>query len=98
MLRRNFTLDREERPEDWIQVLQFAREIARPTLIVGCDNDPVFPVRRALYLLERITDRELFVLLQRHFLHRTMAGIFNEALLNLLRSHAASYMGSRPKR
>ncbi len=86
VLLRNFALDREERPDDQIKALELAGEIICPTLVVGGDNDPVFPIRRALELSERIPDSELFILPHGgHFPHRTMSAVFNEVVLDFLR-------------
>jgi 3-oxoadipate enol-lactonase len=86
VLLRNFALDREERPEDQIKALELAGGIICPTLVVGGDDDPVFPIRRALELSERIPDSELFILPRGgHFPHRTMPAVFNEVVLDFLR-------------
>jgi pimeloyl-ACP methyl ester carboxylesterase len=86
VLLRNFALDREEKPEDQIKVLELAGAITCPTLIVGGDDDPVFPIRRALELSERIPNSELFILPHGgHFPHRAMPAVFNEVVLDFLR-------------
>lgn len=89
VLLHNFALDREEKPRGLAEALELAGEIAPLTLIVGGDNDPVFPARRALELRERIPGSELFLLPHGgHFPHRTMAYAFNEVLLDFLRRRA----------
>jgi pimeloyl-ACP methyl ester carboxylesterase len=86
VLLKNFALDREEKPEDQIKALELAGGITCPTLVVGGDDDPVFPIRRALELAERIPDSELFILPHGgHFPHRTMPAVFNEVVLDFLR-------------
>lgn len=86
VLLRNFMLDQEEMPKDQAEAVELAGSIACPTLIVGGDNDPAFPVRRGLELWERIPDSELLILPRAgHFPHRTMPSVFNEVLLNFLR-------------
>ncbi len=86
VLLRNFMLDQEEIPKDQAEVVQLAGSIACPTLIVGGDNDPAFPTRRALELWERIPDSELLILPRAgHFPHRTVPRVFNEVLLGFLR-------------
>jgi pimeloyl-ACP methyl ester carboxylesterase len=86
VLLRNFMLDKEETPRDQAEAIELAGRIACPTLIVGGDNDPVFPVWRAVELWEKIPDSELLVLPHAgHFPHRTSPGVFNEVLLAFLR-------------
>ena len=86
VLLRNFALDREEKPEDQIKALALAGGITCPTLVVGGDDDPVFPIRRALELSERIPDSELFILPRGgHFPHRAMPTVCNEVVLDFLR-------------
>jgi pimeloyl-ACP methyl ester carboxylesterase len=86
VLLKNFALDREERPGDQIEALELAGAITCPTLVVGGDGDPVFPIRRALELSERIPNSELFILPHGgHFPHRAMPAVFNEVVLDFLR-------------
>jgi len=85
VLLRNFMLDREEMPKDQAEAVELAGNITCPTLIVGGDNDPTFPTRRALELWERIPDSELLLLPRAgHFPHRTMPSVFSEVLLDFL--------------
>jgi 3-oxoadipate enol-lactonase len=85
VLLRNFMLDKEEIPSDQMKIIDLAESISCPTLIVGGDNDPVFPIRRALELWEKITGSELFILPRAgHFPHHTMPHVFNEVLLRFL--------------
>lgn len=89
VLLRNFLLDKEETPRDQAEAIELAGRITCPTLIVGGDNDPVFPVWRAVELWERISDGELLVLPRAgHFPHRTSPEVFNEVLLAFLRRHS----------
>jgi pimeloyl-ACP methyl ester carboxylesterase len=68
-----------------MKIIDLAESISCPTLIVGGDNDPVFPIRRALELWEKITGSELFILPRAgHFPHHTMPHVFNEVLLRFL--------------
>ena len=86
VLLRNFILDKEETPRDHAEAIELAGRISCPTLIVGGDNDPVFPVWRAVELWERIYDSELLVLPRAgHFPHHTSPEVFNEVLLAFLR-------------
>jgi pimeloyl-ACP methyl ester carboxylesterase len=86
VLLRNFILDKEETPRDHAEAIELAGRIACPTLIVGGDNDPVFPVWRAVELWEKIPDSELLVLPRAgHFPHHTSPEVFNEVLLAFLR-------------
>ena len=86
VLLRNFMLDKEETPKDHAEATELAWRISCPTLIVGGDDDPVFPVQRAVELWERIPDSELLVLPRAgHFPHQTLPEVFNEVLLDFLR-------------
>lgn len=86
VLLENFVLDKGELPEDQAAAVALAGEIRCPTLIVGGDDDPVFPLRRALGLWGRIPDSEMLVLPRAgHFPHRAMPDVFNEVLLDFLR-------------
>jgi 3-oxoadipate enol-lactonase len=85
----NFDLDRREIPGDQIASIQLAGAVTCPTLVVGGDDDPVFPVRRALELHDRIPESELLVLPRAgHLPHRTMPHVFNELMLGFLLRHA----------
>jgi len=85
LLLQNFALDREEIPRDQLEAVELAGSIVCPTLVVGGDDDPAFPARRALDLSERIPDSELLVLPRAgHFPHRAMPDVFNELLLGFL--------------
>ena len=86
VLLRNFMLDKEETPRDHAEAIELAGRISCPTLVVGGDNDPVFPVQRAVELWERIPDSELLVLPRAgHFPHQSSPEVFNELLLDFLR-------------
>lgn len=85
----NFLHDRIEQPADQIEAVQRAGAITCPTLIALGDNDPVFPLARALDLCQRIAGAELFVLPRGgHLPHRAKPAIFNQVLLDFLTRHA----------
>ncbi len=82
----NFLADREERPDDQLAAISLAGAIGAPTLVVGGDNDEVFPVRRAVALHERIPGSELCILPRAgHLPQRALPGVFNDLLLDFLR-------------
>lgn len=84
----NFALDRDEQPADQLDAVRRADAIHLPTLIMGGDDDPVFPLQRALALHVRIPGSELCVLPRAgHFPNRTLPGIANEVLSHFLRRH-----------
>lgn len=86
VLLENFVLDKDELPEDQAAAVTLAGEIRCPTLIVGGDDDPVFPLWRALELWGRVPDSEILILPRAgHFPHRAMPSVFNEVLLDFLR-------------
>lgn len=86
VLLENFALDGEEVPRDQVAAVALAGGIRCPVLIVGGDDDPVFPLRRALELWGRIPDGEMLILPRAgHFPHRVAPGVFNEVLLDFLR-------------
>jgi pimeloyl-ACP methyl ester carboxylesterase len=89
VLLRNFMLDKSEIPRDQVEAVELAGSIGCPTLIAGGDDDPVFPIRRAIDLCERIPNSELFILPRAgHFPHNSMPSVFNEVLLGFLRRHS----------
>lgn len=84
----NFGRDRDEQPADQLDAVRLADAIHMPVLVMGGDDDPVFPLERALALHGRITGSELCVLPRAgHFPNRTMPGIVNEVLTHFLRRH-----------
>lgn len=86
----NFAQDRDEPPPDQQEVITQASRIACPTLVVGGDNDPVFPVRRAVELGERVSGAELCILPRAgHLPHRTQPDLVNAVLLAFLERRAS---------
>lgn len=84
----NFARDRDEQPADQLDAVRLAGAIHIPTLVMGGDDDPVFPLQRAVALQGRIAGSELCVLPRAgHFPNRTMPGIVNEVLTHFLRRH-----------
>ena len=84
----NFERDWREQPVDQIEAVERAGEIRCPVLVAGGDNDPVFPLHRAVELAGRIPEGELLILPRaEHFPHRTQPGPFNRVLLDFLHRH-----------